>query len=141
MLAATDDTALLSLFQNKATRDQGFKGILNKYGQHIYYFLRGMGLGHNDADELLQDVFIQLWRVPAGDEPGSSVKNSLYHLAVTNYLALKTEAPLKGLSIEQSLIIVLKEQEQFDFADIAQIISIPVEEVRSLFKTGISKLS
>lgn len=40
MLVETDDTALLSLFQNKTTRKEGFKLVLNSYSRSVYYFLR-----------------------------------------------------------------------------------------------------
>lgn len=141
MLVETHDTALLSLFQNKATRNQGFKGILNKYSQQLYYFLRRMGLEHGDADELLQDVFVKFWRKPANNEPGYSIKNGLYRLAAAGSLAKNKELDFNGLTSEQLLIVVLKDHDEFDFADITQITSIPVNEVRNLFKTGISKLN
>lgn len=141
MLVDKDDTALLTLFQNKATRNDGFKGILNKYSHQIYYFLRKMGLEHEDTDELVQDIFIKFWRTADSIEQGNSLKNGLYRLAAKSYAAKNRVVHFKGLTSEQSLIMVLKQQEDFDFAAIAHILSISVNEVRSLFKTGISKLN
>lgn len=141
MLVEKDDTALLTLFQNKATRNEGFKGILNKYSQQIYYFLRKIGLEHEDADELMQDVFVKFWKTATGKESGNSIEKGLYSLAATMYLEKNKVVLFTCLTSEQSLIMILKQQEDFDFSAIAQITSLPVNEVRSLFKTGISKLN
>lgn len=141
MLVETDDTALLSLFENKATRNEGFKRLLDKYSRQLYYFLRRMGLDHDDADESLQDAFVRFWRAGIIDEPGNSIQNVLYRLATEKCLTKNVKVPFNGLTATQFLILVLKEKEGFDFTDIAQIVSVPVNEVRRLFKTGITKLN
>ncbi len=41
---------------------EAFEDIVKDHSPRIYYFLRRMGLEHEDADELVQDVFILLWR-------------------------------------------------------------------------------
>jgi DNA-directed RNA polymerase specialized sigma24 family protein len=141
MLVETDDTALLGLFQNKATRNEGYKGILNKYSRAIYYFLRKMGLDHEDADEILQDVFVKFWRTAI---LSGSIKVTLYHLTATysmSYVSKNTTPHLHGLTSEELLIMVLKDPEEFNFVEIAQIISIPVNEIRSHFQLGISKIN
>lgn len=144
MLVETDDTALLGLLQNKSTRNEGFKLIVNSYCQPIYYFLRKMGLDHEAADELLQDIFVKFWRTAINTEHDDTIKITLYRLATlscqTHLVKYKVVASY-GLTSEQLLISILKSQEAFDFAEIAQITSIPVNEVRSLFKNGISKIN
>lgn len=140
MLVETDDEALLSLFENKTTRNEGFKRILNKYSQDLYYFLRKMGLDHDNADELLQDVFVKFWRPAVLSD---TIKITLYRLTATYCRALMEKhngVHSQGLTSGELLIMVLKNQE-FDFATIAQITSIPVNEVSSLFKTGINKMN
>lgn len=140
MLVETDDEALFNLYKNKATRNEGFKSILTQYSQPIYYFLRKMGLDHDDADELLQDLFVKF--------SGSTVFNNtiritLYWLASKSclaYLVKHKPAYLEALTSEQRLIMVLKLQEEFDFIEIAQIIAIPVTEVRNIFNAGVSQI-
>jgi RNA polymerase sigma-70 factor (ECF subfamily) len=144
MLIETDDTALLRLVQDKATRNEGFKFTLHKYSQPIYYFLRKMGLGHEDADELVQDVFVKFWRNPLYEEQNAVLKITLYRLATKSWMAYNLKhklAELRGLTSEQLLIIVLKDQEELDFLEIAQITGITVNEVRISFKTGLEKLT
>lgn len=141
MLVEKDDPALLGLFQNKATRNEGFKEILKKYSRIVYYFLRKMGINHEDADEVLQDVFVKFWRTTV---LSSSIKITIYHITTTYcmaYLSKNTAPHLHGLTSEELLIMVLKDQEELDFAEIAQITSIPVNEIRSYFQSGINKIN
>lgn len=114
---------------------------MTQYSQPVYYFLRKMGLDHDDADELLQDLFVKFSRMSFFSE---TIKITLYRLAATYclaYLIKHKTGHLHALTSEQLLIMVLKVQEEFDFAEVAQITAIPVDEVRSLFNTGISKTS
>lgn len=143
MLVETDDEALSGLLQNKVTRNEAFKRILNKYPQKLYYFLRRMGLDHEDADELLQDILLKFWKSVNTRQAGEALNISLYSLAAKSclaYLQKHQAAVLHGLPAEQELIIVLKKHEGFDFREIAQFMSIPFNEVRNSFTTGISEI-
>ena len=142
MLVETDDEGLLGLLQNKVTRNGAFRVILNKYQQQLYYFLRRMGLGHEDADELLQDIFVKFWKTDMAKQEYGSIKIILYHFAATScldYLRKHQAMVAHGLPAEQEMIIMLKVQEEFDCREIAQITSIPFNEVRKSFSTGISE--
>lgn len=139
MLVEKDDEALLSLFQNKATRNEGFKSILSHYSQPVYYFLRKMGLEHEDADEILQDLFVEFSGTAILND---TIRVTLYRLAATyclEYMVKHKTVHLHALTSEQLLVMVLKMQEEFDFPQIALIMPIHVTEVRGLFKTGVSK--
>ncbi|SDG11859.1 RNA polymerase sigma factor [Mucilaginibacter gossypii] len=140
MLADTDDGALLGLLHNKNTRREAFEQVLKKYQQKIYFFLRRTGLEHEVTDELVQDVFLKFWKLPNAEQESNSLIITLYRLSVAR---LKNSHPagLQGLTQQEQIIVVLKTQEDFDFQEIAQIVAIPVNEVRSLFKTGIIKIN
>lgn len=143
MLVETDDEALQVLLQNKVTKNDAFRLILKKYQQKIYYFLRRMGLGHEDADELLQDVFVKFWKTVNTSQAGEALNITLYGLAAKGCLAYQQKHSIKtlqGLTAEKQLFIILKEQEEFDFQEIAQITAIPVNEVRVSFTTGTSEI-
>jgi DNA-directed RNA polymerase specialized sigma24 family protein len=141
MLVEMDDTVLLGLFQNRATRNEGFKKILKKHSRAIYYFLRKLGLDHEDADEILQDVFVKFWRTTI---LSGSIKVTLYYLTAKYdmaYLSKNTTPHLHGLTSEELLTMILKDQEEFNFVEIAQITSIPVNEIRNHFQSGVNKIN
>lgn len=140
MVVETDDELLLNLFQNKKTRNEGFKAILSKYNQRIYYFLRKMGLNHEDADEILQDVFVLLWRDLKNGHGLDSVNLKLYQHAIKkalNFLDKNNDIPLHDSHVKDQLVLVLKNHEGFDFWDISEMLGWNINDVRNNFKSAL----
>jgi hypothetical protein len=133
MLIEKEDTELLSLFRNKITRTEGFKLILEKYQQKIYYFMRRMNLSHKDADELVQDVFVNFWKLQNWLTETDQLNLKLYQPAgelCLKFIQGHKEVDLKGLTFEH---------EEFDYSEIAGITHFPIGEVKGIFKAVISK--
>lgn len=56
-----EDVEILEKFANKRTREEAFTLLLNKYQERIYWHVRRYVLDHDDADDLVQDIFIKVW--------------------------------------------------------------------------------
>src|SRR5690554_2717187 len=56
-----EDALILEKFTDPSTREEGFTLLLKKYQQRIYWHIRRMVIDHDDADDLVQDVFIKVW--------------------------------------------------------------------------------
>lgn len=142
MLVETDDMALLSLFRNKITRNEGFKLILGKYQRKIYEFLRRMNLSHEDADEQVQNVFVKFWKQQNWLKETDQLNIELYRTAseqCLSFLQKHKEIDLKGLTCEQQIIFVLKQRGEFDYTEIADITALPAARVKEIFKGVINK--
>jgi len=57
-----EDALIIEKFASESTREEAFKLLLNKYQQKIYWHVRRMVLDHDDADDVVQDIFIKVWR-------------------------------------------------------------------------------
>ena len=119
---------------------EAFEEIVKDHLPKIYYFLRRMGLEHEDADELVQDVFILLWGDLKSGHGLGEVNLRLYQHAMKkalNFLNKSGDAPLADNSIAGKLVFVLKHHEGFDFGDISEMISVPIGDVRTSFKAAL----
>lgn len=56
------DKELLEKFADEATRNYAFNLIVKKYQERVYWHVRRMVIDHDDADDLVQDIFIKTWR-------------------------------------------------------------------------------
>jgi RNA polymerase sigma factor (sigma-70 family) len=56
------DSELIQLFHGLDTRDQAFHCIVLKYQQKLYFQIRRYVPDHADADDVLQEVFIKVWK-------------------------------------------------------------------------------
>ena len=49
------------LKQYKANPNQGFQLIVKKYQERIYWQIRRLAKNHQDAEDIMQNVFIKVW--------------------------------------------------------------------------------
>jgi RNA polymerase sigma-70 factor (ECF subfamily) len=56
------DKELLYLFSVSSTKEKGFTSIIKKYQEKLYWHIRRMVIDHADADDILQNVFIKVWK-------------------------------------------------------------------------------
>ncbi len=56
-----DEKELVRQLQNKATAPQAFDILLRTYSQPVYWQIRKMVTNHDDANDLVQNVFLKAW--------------------------------------------------------------------------------
>ncbi len=81
MPTQVEDAEILSKFQDERTRNEAFNLLLKKYQQKIYWHIRRMVIDHDDADDLVQDVFIKVWKNLAGFRADSQLYTWMYRIA------------------------------------------------------------
>ena len=57
-----EDLEILAKIKNPETKNYGFNLLVRKYQQRIYWLIRKMVIDHDDADDLVQEVFIKVWQ-------------------------------------------------------------------------------
>jgi RNA polymerase sigma-70 factor (family 1) len=55
------DAEILEQFGREKTRNVAFAHLVDKYQQKIYWLVRRMVVSHDDADDLVQEIFIKVW--------------------------------------------------------------------------------
>ncbi|PJJ84175.1 RNA polymerase sigma factor [Mucilaginibacter auburnensis] len=81
MPTQVEDAEILSKFQDERTRNEAFNLLLKKYQQKIYWHIRRMVIDHDDADDLVQDVFIKVWKNLANFRADSQLYTWMYRIA------------------------------------------------------------
>ncbi len=56
-----EEREILEKLRDPETRNFGFNLLVRTYQQRIYWHIRKMVLDHDDADDLVQEVFIKVW--------------------------------------------------------------------------------
>ena len=52
---------IIELLRNDATRKAAFSTLVKQYQRPIYAIVRKMVISHDDADDIVQDVFVKVW--------------------------------------------------------------------------------
>lgn len=55
------DEELIQLFHEPDSKEKAFNEIINKYKERLYWHIRRLVIVHEDADDILQNVFIKVW--------------------------------------------------------------------------------
>ena len=74
------------LFKEPASKEQAFTSIIKKYQEKLYWHIRRMVITHDDADDVLQNTFIKVWKGLENFREDSQLFTWLYRIATNESL-------------------------------------------------------
>ena len=80
------DKELLEQFRNPVSRERAFNHLILKYQKRIYWHIRKIVISHDDADDVVQNVFIKVWKGLDGFKEESQLYTWLYRIATNESL-------------------------------------------------------
>ena len=86
MAVTTTDTELLIQFREPATKEKAFTTIIKKYQEKLYWHIRRMVVEHEDANDVLQNVFIRVWNGLQNFREDAQLYTWLYRIATNECL-------------------------------------------------------
>lgn len=58
----TEEITLLNQLQDAKTKEEAFRWLLSQYKERLYWHIRKIVISHDDADDVLQNTFIKVYR-------------------------------------------------------------------------------
>jgi RNA polymerase sigma-70 factor (ECF subfamily) len=114
----SDDKELLFQFRVPATKERAFNAIVKKYQEKLYWHIRRMVVGHEDANDVLQNVFIKVWNALEQFREDSQLYTWLYRIATNECLTfLEQQKKRAAVSIEDLDAVIsdkIKAEQGFD---------------------------
>lgn len=101
MAEPIDDSELLQQFRNGATKERAFTAILKKYQEKLYWHIRRMVVEHEDANDVLQNMFVKAWKGLENFREDSQLYTWLYRIATNESLTF-LEQQKKRSSVSMS---------------------------------------
>lgn len=80
------DEHILALLQEHSNYDQGFRLLVQQYRERLYYHVRRMVGNHEDADDVLQNCFVKVYRNINRFQQNSKLYTWLYRIATNEAL-------------------------------------------------------
>ena len=81
-----DDKELLHQFRQSETKERAFTAIIKKYQEKLYWHIRRMVIDHEDANDVLQNMFIKVWKNLENFKEESQLYTWLYRIATNESL-------------------------------------------------------
>ena len=138
-----EDQEILTLMGEERTLDRGFRKLMDKYQERLYWHIRRMVLSHEDADDILQNTLVKVYRNFTQFEQKSSLFTWLYRIATNETLTFlekskKWQTDSVDPAKEHPAIMHLASDEYFDGDHLslmleAAILTLPPKQ-RQVFK-------
>ncbi len=140
MAFKTDDNSLHQMLRGSSQREEGFRMLLKQYGHVLYWHIRRIVVGHDDAEDVLQETCIKVLNSIHSYRSDGSLATWLYRIATNEALQhlrrqthmfqhidslsdtlvekLQAETPLDGNELEvlfQKALLTLPTQQRIAF--------------------------
>ena len=76
-----DETQLLEQLKSEAHKNQAFKVLLELYKERLYWHIRNIVKSHDDADDVLQNTFIKIFKNIDNFKGESKLFSWMYRIA------------------------------------------------------------
>ena len=97
-----EDKDIIELYRS-GQEERAFALIVKNYSEKLYWHVRRFTVSHEDADDILQDVFIKVWAALPSFREESRLFTWLYRIATNEALNWNRKAHVKAAMQFESL--------------------------------------
>lgn len=112
------DTELVKKLKDPALKERAFSELLDVYQERLYWHIRKIVATHENADDVLQNTFIRIYKSIAKFEGKSSLHTWMYRIAYNESIRFLEKHNKKNFAnldeVSESNLEVLFEDEYFD---------------------------
>jgi RNA polymerase sigma factor (sigma-70 family) len=113
------------MLQKDRDYERGFRLLMNKYQERLYWHIRRMAGDHEDANDVLQNCFIKIYRNIQSFEGKSKLYTWLYRIATNETITyLKRRNKKKSVSMDDEELNLSNRLEADTFFDGDQALKI-----------------
>lgn len=128
------DNELLERLQNDSLRDSAFSDLLDMYQERLYWQIRKLVITHENADDVLQNTFIRIYKSIKKFEGKSALHTWMYRIAYNESMRLIEKNKKKSSesidTIASSHLQVLFEDEYFNGDEVQKKLHIIINELK-----------
>lgn len=77
----TNEITFISQLQNPKTKEFAFRCLISQYKERLYWHIRKIVLSHDDADDVLQNTFIKIFKSIDNFKAESKLYSWMYRIA------------------------------------------------------------
>lgn len=114
-----DEKKLIEQLQNPKTASSAFDTLMRSYGEPVYWQIRKLVVRHEDADDILQNVFLKAWNNLQNFRGDAKLSTWLFKIAINESINfLNKERTRNQLNVEDGddsyLLNNIEADEYFD---------------------------
>lgn len=96
-----EEKELVTALQSETEKEAAFRELVTQYKQRLYWQIRNMVLDHEDADDVLQNTFIKIFRNINSFKGESKLHTWMFRIAANESITfLNNKAKRNNVSLE-----------------------------------------
>ena len=88
---------IIEKIRNEETRNYGFNLLVREYQERVYWHVRKMVISHDDADDLVQEIFVKVWKNLNSFREDAKLYTWIYRIATNECLTFLKKKKRKYL--------------------------------------------
>ncbi|MBO4662834.1 MAG: sigma-70 family RNA polymerase sigma factor [Bacteroidaceae bacterium] len=111
-----DERDLINRLQDETTRRKAFEELVSRYSSKLYWQIRHLVVDHDDADDILQNVFLKTWNSIGTFKGDSQLYTWLYRIAYNESITFlsKKKTNLSIDDLDDGIANRLESDEYYD---------------------------
>jgi RNA polymerase sigma-70 factor (ECF subfamily) len=89
-MSMSTEQELILLLRNAATQDAGYRMLVRDYSKQLYWQIRKIVLNHDDAHDVLQNVFVKIFKGFHNFKAESKLSTWLFRIAYNESMTFLT---------------------------------------------------
>lgn len=96
------EQALVSALKSDMNKEEAFRNLVSQYKERLYWHIRNMVLNHDDADDVLQNTFIKVFRNIDSFKGDSKLYTWMYRIATNEAITfMNKRAKRNNITLEE----------------------------------------
>ena len=129
----SDDIELLNRFKQPDLKERAFTDLIKKYQEKLYWHIRRMVIDHEDTNDILQNMFIKVWKGLENFREDSQLYTWLYRIATNECLTFleqrKRRASVSMGDVDTGLSNKIKADEGFDINKLEWKLQVAIQQL------------
>ena len=128
------DAELVKKLKDPTLKDKAFSELLDVYQERLYWHIRKLVTTHENADDVLQNTFVRVYKSIHKFEEKSTLHTWMYRIAYNESIRFLEKNNKKSYAdieeVSESNLAVLFEDEYFDGNDIQRKLNTIIEGLK-----------
>ncbi len=131
-----EEQQLINELQDEKTRRNAFERLVRQYSETLYWQIRHIVLDHDDANDVLQNVFMKVWTHLDSFHRDSKISTWLYRIAINESIDFVRKAKISTSSTDAERVADnLMADKYFDGDHMAAILQEAVSRLPDVQRT------
>ena len=101
-MSKDDEQLLMERLANPDTQRRAFEQVVREYSEQLYWQVRRIVLTHEDANDVMQNVFIKAWTHLDSFHQDSKISTWLYRIALNESIDFMRKKKIPAVSTDDS---------------------------------------